>query len=100
MAPGECIVHDDAGEMRAQLLHKLCNDFGVDYRGIKSGRPWANGQAESAVKLVKNKIKMVALENGNVFFFLQILLGKQLQPYKYLFEAKGKKQNFQRSGME
>ena len=64
MSPGESIIHDDAGEMKSNILHALAKDFGVDYRGIKGGRPCENGQAESAVKLLKNKIKMIALDRG------------------------------------
>ena len=37
-------------------------------RCIKAGRPMANGQAEAAVKLVKQKLTMLALENSNTFF--------------------------------
>ena len=38
-------------------------------RCIKAGRPQANGQAESWVKLLKDKLKLLALENGNCLFF-------------------------------
>ena len=67
LAPGECMIHDDAGEFRSNVQQKLARDFGVDYRCIKGGRPQANGQAESAVKLVKNKIRMIGHDNGNYF---------------------------------
>ena len=73
MSPGECIIHDDAGEFRSNVQHKLAEDFGVDYRQIKGGRPQANGQAESAVKLVKNKIRMIAHDNGNFLFFFVLV---------------------------
>ena len=46
-------------------MQKLANDFGVEMRCISGGRPWANGQAESAVKLVKQKIKMFCLERDD-----------------------------------
>ena len=62
MSPGEATVHD-AGELNSNLQRKLANDFGVEMRCTKAGRPWANGQAEAAVKLVKKKIKLIALEN-------------------------------------
>ena len=68
LSPGECIIHDFGGEFNSKVQEKLANDFGVDFRCTKGGRPWANGQAEAAVKLVKNKIKMIGLENGNIFF--------------------------------
>ena len=73
LTPGECIVHDQGGEFKSQLQNKLANDFGVEMRCIKAGRPWANGQAESAVKSLKQKLKMFALEIGNnfCFFFLR-----------------------------
>ena len=67
MSPGECIIHDN-GELNTILQREMANDFGVDMRCTKGGRPWANGQAEAAVKLVKNKIKLIALENGNSEF--------------------------------
>ena len=46
----------------------MADDFGVEMRCIKGGRPMSNGQAEAAVKLVKNKMKMLALENSNFIF--------------------------------
>ncbi len=46
-------------------MQKLANDFGVEMHCISGGRPWANGQAESAVKLVKQKIKMFCLERDD-----------------------------------
>jgi len=68
LAPGECIIHDRGGEFRNNLVKALASDFGVEMRCIKAGRPMANGQAESAVKSVKQKIKTIALENSNFFF--------------------------------
>ena len=62
LSPGECIVHDN-GELNTNLQRKLARDFGVDMRCTKGGRPWANGQAEAAVKLVKKKIRLIVLEN-------------------------------------
>ena len=44
--------------MPNKFLPILAEDFGVDMRCIKSGRPMANGQVESAVKLVKQKLKL------------------------------------------
>ena len=66
LAPGECIIHDRGNEFCNHTVRALCEDFGVQLRVIKAGRPMANGQAESAVKNVKNKIKALCLENGNV----------------------------------
>ena len=65
MSPGECIVHDNGGEFDGNLMKTLAKDMNIDLRRTKGGRPWANGQAEAAVKLVKNKIKMIALENSD-----------------------------------
>ena len=33
----------------------------------------ANGQAESAVKSVKQKLKTIAIENSNCFFFVNTI---------------------------
>ena len=68
MAPGECIIHDKGGEFCNEIMRRLAADFGVDMRCIKAGRPMANGQAESAVKSVKQKLKTIALQNSNFFF--------------------------------
>ena len=65
MSPGECIIHDNGGEFTSNLMKKLAKQLNVDLRRTKGGGPWANGQAEAAVKLVKNKIKMIALENSD-----------------------------------
>ena len=76
MSPGECIIHDHGGEFDSKAMKKLAKDMNVDLRRTKGGRPWANGQAEAAVKLVKNKIKMIALEkndsNSICYFFLKV----------------------------
>ena len=68
MAPGECIIHDKGGEFCNKVVRALAVDFGVDMRCIKAGRPMANGQAESAVKSVKQKMRTIALQNSNYFF--------------------------------
>ena len=68
LSPGECIIHDTGSEFCNEVVRKLGKDFGVDMRSIKAGRPIANGQAESAVKLVKQKLQMLALENSNFFY--------------------------------
>jgi len=43
----------------------LRESFGIEIRVIKAGRPMANGQAESAVKNLKSKMKLLSMENGN-----------------------------------
>ena len=67
LAPGECIIHDSGGEFCNKIQKKLANEFGVELRCTTAGRPWANGQAEAAVKNLKQKFKMLALEKGNEF---------------------------------
>ena len=76
MSPGECIIHDNGGEFNSNLLRKLAKEMNVDLRSTTGGRPWANGQAEAAVKLVKNKIKMIALDNteGNSTFCIYVFV--------------------------
>ena len=76
MSPGECIIHDNGGEFDNNILKKLSKELNVDLRCTKGGRPWANGQAEAAVKLLKNKIKMIALDttdSNSIFLFLNSL---------------------------
>ena len=68
LAPGECIIHDKGGEFCNKLVKALAADFGVEMRSIKAGRPMANGQAESAVKSVKQKMKTIAIQNSNFYF--------------------------------
>ena len=72
MSPGECIIHDRGGEFCNKVMQSLAKDFGVDLRCIKAGRPMANGQAESAVKSVKQKMTMIALENSNFSFHIYL----------------------------
>ena len=67
LSPGECIIHDHGGEFTSNLQQAMAKRFGVDMRCIKAGRPQANGQAEAYVKLLKDKLKILALENGNFF---------------------------------
>ena len=66
------MIHDKGGEFCNKLMRALAADFGVEMRSIKAGRPMANGQAESAVKSVKQKIKTIALENSNFFLNCQV----------------------------
>ena len=44
--------------------------FGVEIRTIRAGRPMANGQAESAVKLMKTKLKLMCLQNSNLLYII------------------------------
>ena len=50
-------------------MRELCENFGVNLRVIKAGRPMANGQAEAAVKNIKMKLKMLCLEKSSEFIF-------------------------------
>ena len=68
LCPGECIINDRGSEFCNNTVKCLAESFGVEIRVIKSGRPMANGQAESAVKNMKNKIKLLCLEKGNTLF--------------------------------
>jgi len=70
LCPGECIVHDRGSEFCNYIVENLANDFGVKMRVVAAGRPMANGQAESAVKNVKNKLKLLCIENCNSFTLL------------------------------
>jgi len=45
----------------------LRESFGIEIRVIKAGRPMANGQAESAVKNLKSKMKLLSMENAEKF---------------------------------
>lgn len=65
MCPGECIIWDRGGEFCNKVVKRLADAFGVQIRVIRAGRPMANGQAESAVKNVKNKLRLLCLENSN-----------------------------------
>ena len=67
LCPGECIINDRGSEFCNSVVKKLASSFGVEIRVIKAGRPMANGQAESAVKNVKNKMKSLCLENSNLY---------------------------------
>jgi hypothetical protein len=51
-------------------VRKLNENFGVEIRVIRAGRPMANGQAESAVKNVKQNMNMLCLENGRNCIFI------------------------------
>jgi len=79
LCPGECIVHDRGSEFCNHIVENLTKDFGVEMRVISAGRPMANGQAESAVKNVKNKLKLLCIENRNYYFFsLQFFISRSI----------------------
>ena len=60
------MIHDLGSEFCNHIVECLVNAFGVEIRTIRAGRPMANGQAESAVKSVKTKLKLMCLENSNL----------------------------------
>ena len=61
-------MHDLGGEFCNNLVKSLADDFGVEIRTIRAGRPMANGQAEAAVKNVKTRLKLICMENRNFYF--------------------------------
>jgi len=67
LCPGECLIHDRGSEFCNEVMEILRESFGIEIRVIKAGRPMANGQAESAVKNLKSKMKLLSMENGNNF---------------------------------
>ena len=64
-------IHDRGSEFCNKVVRKLNENFGVEIRVIRAGRPMANGQAESAVKNVKQKMQMLCLENGRNYIMLR-----------------------------
>ena len=67
LSPGECIIHDRGGEFCNKVIEELASTFNTEIRVIKAGRPMANGQVESAVKNLKNKLRLICLENGEKY---------------------------------
>ena len=61
----DLIIHDPGSENVNVVMQTLHKSYGVEMRATKAGRPMANEQAESMVKNVKNKIKMLMYHNGN-----------------------------------
>ena len=59
------MIHDMGSEFCNKVMLCLSESFGCEMRCIKAGRPMANGQAESAVKNIKAKMRMLTLENSN-----------------------------------
>ena len=64
LCPGECIVYD-RGEFCNNVMKILNRDFGAEIRIISAGRPQGNGQAESYVKSLKNKMYALMVEGGS-----------------------------------
>ena len=64
LAPGKVIIHDRGPEFCNKVVRKLNADYGVDVNVCSAGRPQGNGQAESMVKNIKNKIKMQMFSAG------------------------------------
>lgn len=81
LTPGECIVHDRGSEFCNEVCDSLHENFGVEIRVISAGRPQGNGQAESMVKNLKEKMKALMAENSNTLpvDWDQTLLHKALQ---------------------
>ena len=71
MAPGEIIIHDGGKEFVNGLLQTLMKDFKVKVNVTLPGRPQGNGQAESVVKNVKNKLRMQTFSEGNQITMFQ-----------------------------
>ena len=55
LSPGECIVYD-RGEFCNKVVDILNKEYKVNVRVISAGRPQGNGQAESFVSSLKDKI--------------------------------------------
>jgi len=64
LAPGECIVQD-RGEFCNTVTKILAEEYNVPIRVISAGRPQGNGQAESKVKSLKNKMYSLMVEGGS-----------------------------------
>ena len=68
LAPGECIITDNAGELCGKVMKDLAATFGVKIQCSAAGRPQGNGIAEAQVKNMKNKMQALILEKRNFFF--------------------------------
>ena len=64
LAPGKIIIHDRGPEFCNKVVRRLNADYGVDVNVCSAGRPQGNGQAESMVKNIKNKLKMQMYSAG------------------------------------
>ena len=73
LAPGECVICDNAQELTGQVMKQLCKSFGVNIRAIAPGRPQSNGIAEAQVKNMKNKMKALILAGqSNTIYFVPL----------------------------
>ena len=66
LAPGECVIHDRGLEFCNEVHRLLHACFGVNIRIISAGRPRGNGLAENRVKIMKEKMRAIMSETGNV----------------------------------
>ena len=64
MSPGECIIYD-RGEFCNKVVDILNTHFQVQVRVISAGRPQANGQVESFIGSLKNKMYALMVERGS-----------------------------------
>ena len=64
LAPGECLVYD-RGEFCNKVMDILNTQFNVEIRVTSAGRPQGNGQVESYVKSLKNKMYALMVEGGS-----------------------------------
>ena len=72
----------DRGEMCNKIVESLNKDHGVNVRVTTAGRPQGNGQAESFVGSLKNKMYALMVESGTHNFpdnWDETLLHKALQ---------------------
>ena len=54
----------DRGEFCCKLVAKMLEEYGVDPRVIKAGRPQSNGQAEKYVGIIKDKMLAMMSETS------------------------------------
>ena len=64
LSPGECIVYD-RGEFCNKVVDILNKEYKVNVRVISAGRPQGNGQAESFVSSLKDKMYALMVEGGS-----------------------------------
>ena len=64
LSPGECLVHD-RGEFCNNVMQILNSHHGVNVIVTSAARPQGNGQAESFVGSLKNKMYALMVEGGS-----------------------------------
>ena len=62
LSPGE-IIHDRGGEFCNKICKIMHEKFGVRVNVISAGKPQGNGQAESMVKKLKEKMRALMIES-------------------------------------